>query len=102
MRELPRWRPYWSVGGHAVPFAGWRWPPGAIGWFRQPATVTATLGRSVLVIEVAIALAVSWKPLVKSKTSAVSTPDDDDRRYVRVPCPSLAYGNMSVEVGISG
>src|SRR3954453_9195273 len=42
--------------------------------FRQPATVTATFGRSAPVaIEVAIALAVSWKPLVKSKTSAVST-----------------------------
>src|SRR4051812_663418 len=42
--------------------------------FRQPATVTATFGRSAPVaIEVAIALAVSWKPLVKSKTSAVNT-----------------------------
>src|SRR3954447_2232627 len=42
--------------------------------FRQPAIATATLGRSAPVaMEVAMALAVSWKPLVKSKISAVST-----------------------------
>ena len=42
--------------------------------FRQPASAAATLGRSAPVaIEVAMALAVSWKPLVKSKISAVST-----------------------------
>ena len=41
---------------------------------RHPAIATATLGRSAPVaIEVAIALAVSWKPLVKSKISAVIT-----------------------------
>src|ERR1700754_2299737 len=41
---------------------------------RIPARITATLGRSASVaIEVAIALAVSWKPLVKSKMSAVIT-----------------------------
>src|SRR5215218_1524910 len=42
--------------------------------FRHPATATATLGRNAPVaIEVAIALAVSWKPFVKSKISAVAT-----------------------------
>ena len=42
--------------------------------FRHPAIATATLGRSAPVaIEVAMALAVSWKPLVKSKISAVRT-----------------------------
>jgi hypothetical protein len=42
--------------------------------FRQPASATATLGRRAPVaIEVAMALAVSWKPLVKSKISAVTT-----------------------------
>ena len=40
--------------------------------FRTPQISTATFGRSAPVaIEVAIAFAVSWKPLVKSKTSAV-------------------------------
>src|SRR3954466_13494310 len=42
--------------------------------FRQAATVTAVLGRNAPVaIDVAIALAVSWKPFVKSKASAVMT-----------------------------
>ena len=42
--------------------------------FSTPASTTATRGRSAPVaIEVAIALAVSWKPLVKSNTSAVRT-----------------------------
>src|SRR4051795_11446805 len=42
--------------------------------FRQAATATAVLGRNAPVaIDVAIALAVSWNPLVKSKTNAVST-----------------------------
>ena len=42
--------------------------------FSKPASSTATRGRRApLAIEVAIALAVSWKPLVKSNTSAVST-----------------------------
>jgi hypothetical protein len=41
---------------------------------RTPAIVTAALGRSAPVaMEVAIAFAVSWKPFVKSKTSAVTT-----------------------------
>src|SRR5882757_2479520 len=40
--------------------------------FRAPASRTATLGRNAPVaIEVAIAFAVSWKPLVKSNTRAV-------------------------------
>src|SRR3954452_16040571 len=42
--------------------------------FRQPASATAVLGRNAPVeIDVAIALAVSWKPLVKSKANAVTT-----------------------------
>src|SRR3954471_13856045 len=42
--------------------------------FRQAATVTAVLGRNAPVaIDVAMALAVSWKPFVKSKASAVTT-----------------------------
>ena len=42
--------------------------------FRHAGDRTAVRGRSAPVaIEVAIALAVSWKPLVKSKTSAVTT-----------------------------
>jgi hypothetical protein len=42
--------------------------------FSRPAIVTAAFGESAPVaIEVAIALAVSWKPLVKSKTRAVAT-----------------------------
>src|SRR3954452_22818543 len=42
--------------------------------FRHAATATAVLGRNAPVaIDVAMALAVSWKPLVKSKTNAVST-----------------------------
>ena len=42
--------------------------------FSTPAMVTATFGLSAPVaIDVAMALAVSWKPLVKSKTSAVTT-----------------------------
>jgi hypothetical protein len=42
--------------------------------FMSAATPTATRGRSAPVaIEVAIALAVSWKPLVKSKASAATT-----------------------------
>src|SRR3954452_19796918 len=42
--------------------------------FRQPAIATATLGRNAPVaMEVAMAFAVSWNPLVKSKISAVST-----------------------------
>ena len=42
--------------------------------FSTPASSTATRGRSAPVaIEVAIALAVSWKPFVKSNTSAVRT-----------------------------
>ncbi len=42
--------------------------------FSTPASRTATRGRSApLAIEVAIALAVSWNPFVKSKTNAVST-----------------------------
>ena len=42
--------------------------------FSTPASTTATRGRRAPVaIEVAIALAVSWKPLVKSNTSAVRT-----------------------------
>jgi hypothetical protein len=42
--------------------------------FSMPAMATATLGFSAPVaIEVAMALAVSWKPLVKSKASAVRT-----------------------------
>src|SRR5918997_1813249 len=42
--------------------------------FRTPASATAVLGRKAPVaIDVAIALAVSWKPFVKSKTNAVTT-----------------------------
>src|SRR3954451_25126801 len=42
--------------------------------FRQAAMATAVLGRNAPVaIDVAMALAVSWKPLVKSKTRAVTT-----------------------------
>jgi hypothetical protein len=42
--------------------------------FMSAARPTATRGRSAPVaMEVAIALAVSWKPLVKSKASAVTT-----------------------------
>jgi hypothetical protein len=42
--------------------------------FRTPAIVTAVFGESAPVaIEVAIAFAVSWNPLVKSKMSAVAT-----------------------------
>jgi hypothetical protein len=41
---------------------------------RQAAIATAVLGRKAPVaIDVAMALAVSWNPLVKSKTSAVTT-----------------------------
>ena len=42
--------------------------------FRTPAMSTAVRGSSAPVaIDVAIALAVSWKPLVKSNASAVTT-----------------------------
>ena len=42
--------------------------------FSTPEIVTATFGfRAPMAIEVAIALAVSWKPLVKSNASAVMT-----------------------------
>src|SRR3954454_7803663 len=42
--------------------------------FKHAATATAVLGRNAPVaIDVAMALAVSWKPLVKSKTNAVIT-----------------------------
>src|SRR5215207_3589906 len=42
--------------------------------FRQAAIATAVLGRNAPVaIDVAMALAVSWNPFVKSKTSAVTT-----------------------------
>jgi hypothetical protein len=42
--------------------------------FRTPDRATATFGRSALVaMEVAIALAVSWNPFVKSKPRAVTT-----------------------------
>src|SRR6476619_4157483 len=42
--------------------------------FRHAATATAVLGRNAPVdIDVAMALAVSWKPFVKSKASAVTT-----------------------------
>src|SRR4051794_27164832 len=42
--------------------------------FRHAATATAVLGRNAPVaMDVAMALAVSWKPLVKSKTNAVTT-----------------------------
>ena len=42
--------------------------------FRQAAIATAILGRNAPVaIDVAMALAVSWKPFVKSKTNAVNT-----------------------------
>src|SRR4051794_2968885 len=42
--------------------------------FRHAAIATAVRGRNAPVaIDVAIALAVSWKPLVKSKTNAVTT-----------------------------
>src|SRR4051812_33723126 len=42
--------------------------------FRQAATATAVLGRKAPVaIDVAMALAVSWKPFVKSNTNAVTT-----------------------------
>src|SRR5918997_4248115 len=42
--------------------------------FRHPASATAVRGRNAPVaIDVAIAFAVSWKPFVKSKTSAVIT-----------------------------
>src|SRR3954471_16290579 len=42
--------------------------------FRQAAIATAVLGRNAPVaIDVAMALAVSWKPFVKSKANAVST-----------------------------
>ena len=38
-----------------------------------PAAITAVLGfRAPVAIEVAMAFAVSWKPFVKSKTSAVA------------------------------
>src|SRR6185312_4112751 len=41
---------------------------------RTPERATATLGRSARVaMDVAIAFAVSWKPLVKSNASAVTT-----------------------------
>ena len=46
---------------------------------RIAAIPTATRGGSAPVaIVVAIALAVSWKPLVKSKASATTTTTDDD------------------------
>ena len=49
--------------------------------FASAATVTACRGVSARVeTEVATAFAVSWKPFVKSKTSAVS--DDDDEEHV--------------------
>src|SRR3954451_11238912 len=42
--------------------------------FRQAAIATAVLGRNAPVaIDVAMALAVSWKPFVKSKANAVTT-----------------------------
>src|SRR5205807_5088645 len=42
--------------------------------FSTPAMATATFGlRAPLAIDVAMALAVSWKPLVKSKANAVRT-----------------------------
>src|SRR4051794_13546556 len=42
--------------------------------FRQAAIATAVLGRNAAVaIDVAMALAVSWKPFVKSKANAVNT-----------------------------
>src|SRR3954468_15824295 len=51
-------------------FATWT-ERNAPGTFRQPASATAVLGRRAPVaIDVAIALAVSWKPLVKSKIRA--------------------------------
>jgi hypothetical protein len=58
--------------------------------FNAPATRTATLGRSAPVAtEVAIALAVSWNPLVKSNASAVTTTTmtikDSSMRWVLPP-----------------
>src|SRR3954453_13949148 len=62
-----------STSPPEIVFATWtdRKAPGR---FRQAATVTAVLGRNAPVaIDVAMAFAVSWKPFVKSKASAVTT-----------------------------
>src|SRR5215212_3508655 len=62
-----------SISPPEIVFATWtdRKAPAT---FRHAAIVTAVRGRKAPVaIDVAMALAVSWKPFVKSKTSAVTT-----------------------------
>ena len=57
---------------------------------RQPAIATATLGRSAPVaIDVAIALAVSWKPFREIEDQRSYHHNDDDQRYFHEPCPSI-------------
>ena len=59
--------------------------------FRTAAISTAVRGRRAPVAtEVAIALALSWKPLVKSKTSAVSTTSPTTNNVVVMHVSSVA------------
>src|SRR3954453_22828553 len=68
--------------------------------FRTAATATAVFGRNAPVaIDVAMALAVSWKPFVKSKTSAVTTTATtiSETSMNRAP---LSAGNVLADVGL--
>ena len=66
--------------------------------FRAPAMITAVRGLSAPVaIEVAIALAVSWKPLVKSKANAVTM--TTTTMTVRSMGPSLGFWMTSGPYG---
>src|SRR5450755_2916985 len=59
--------------------------------FRTPDKATATRGLSAWVaIEVAIALPVSWKPVVKSKHSAVMTTRTSRKSFTRAASPAAA------------
>ena len=77
--------------------------------FRIAAISTAVRGRSAPVAtEVAIALALSWKPLVKSKTSAVSTTSPTTNSVVVMHVSSVAgtailsNGDTWWAVGVTG